>query len=48
MEKSVKLGPVNSVTTPHGINILIYDDYTKDFPDCAGFNALESYKKIRY
>ncbi len=48
MEKSVKLGPVNSVTAPHGINILIYDDYTKDFPDCAGFNALEGYKKIRY
>ncbi len=48
MEKSVMIGTAGVVTAPHGINILVYDDYTKDFPDSAGFNALEGYKKIRY
>lgn len=48
MSKTVNLGQIGCITVPHGVNILLYDNYTESFLDSLGFNALQEYQKTRY
>lgn len=48
MQKTVLLNDVGCITVPHGMNILVYDNYTNTFLDSFGFSAMDEYKKVRY
>lgn len=47
VEKTVNLGAISSIVVPHGVNILVYDEYTNRY-DSVGFDATKEYQKVRY
>ena len=47
VEKSMSLDGINAVVAPHGVNVMIYDEYTNRY-DSVGFDATREYQRARY
>lgn len=45
--KTISLGSTGAIVVPHGINILVYDEYTNRY-DSVGFDSTKEYTKARY
>lgn len=45
--KAYELGGISGMVAPHGVNVLVYDEYTDRY-DSVGFDSTQEYKKIRY
>lgn len=45
--KSYGLSGVSGAVAPHGVNVLVYDEYAERY-DSVGFDSTQEYKKLRY